>query len=150
MVPRATSDWPTAADGTWLDGSVKVGWVLAMPFMPTAASWLAEPQAAVSIARQQLAQRQKELEAAEQKRLAFETANPALAKGGTSPIQRIEALRAELRGIDADLAAAQSALAAINGQLAGTPKTLQGTFDTAAVLNLVSRRRTDFQANFNN
>lgn len=76
---------------------------------------------------QQLAQRQKELEAAEQKRLAFETANPALAKGSTSPIQRIEALRAELRGIDADLAAAQSALAAINGQLAGTPRNLQGT-----------------------
>ena len=76
---------------------------------------------------QQLAQRQKELEAAEQKRLAFEAANPALAKGGTSPIQRVEALRAELRGIDADLAAAQSALAAINGQLAGTPKTLAGT-----------------------
>ena len=76
---------------------------------------------------QQLAQRQKELEAAEQKRLAFETANPALAKGGTSPIQRIEALRAELRGIDADLMAAQSALAAINGQLAGTPKTLQSS-----------------------
>ena len=75
---------------------------------------------------QQLAQRQKELETAEQKRLAFEAANPALAKGGTSPIQRIEGLRAELRGIDADLAAAQSALAAINGQLAGTPRTLQG------------------------
>ncbi len=76
---------------------------------------------------QQLAQRQKELEAAEQKRLAFEAANPSLAKGGTSPIQRVESLRAELRGIDADLAAAQSALAAINGQLAGTPKTLAGT-----------------------
>jgi hypothetical protein len=36
----------------------------------------------------------------------------------------MEASRAELRGIDADLAAAQSALAAINGQLAGTPPTL--------------------------
>lgn len=79
---------------------------------------------------QQLAQRQKELETAEQKRLAFEAANPALAQGGTSPIQRIEALRAELRGIDADLAAAQSALAAINGQLAGTPRTLQGATPT--------------------
>ncbi len=75
---------------------------------------------------QQLAQRQKELETAEQKRLSFEAANPALAKGGTSPIQKVESLRAELRGIDADLAAAQSALAAINGQLAGTPRTLQG------------------------
>ena len=39
-------------------------------------------------------------------------------------IQRLEASRAELRGIDADIAAAQSALAAINGQLSGTPATL--------------------------
>ncbi|HEX4848864.1 MAG TPA: XrtA system polysaccharide chain length determinant [Novosphingobium sp.] len=75
---------------------------------------------------QQLASRQKELEAAEQKRLAFEAANPSFAKDGPSPVQRLETLRAELRGIDADLAAAQSALAAINGQLAGTPRTLPG------------------------
>jgi polysaccharide chain length determinant protein (PEP-CTERM system associated) len=85
-----------------------------------------EMSSSLSFMDQQLAQRQKELETAEQKRLAFESANPALAKGGTSPIQRIESLRAELRGIDADLAAAQSALAAINGQLAGTPRTLPG------------------------
>ncbi len=76
---------------------------------------------------QQLADRQKELESAEQKRLTFEAANPALAGGGNSVLQRLEASRAELRGIDADLAAAQSALAAINGQLAGTPKSLPGT-----------------------
>tara|TARA_B100000678_G_C18155747_1_gene480841 strand:- start:339 stop:1193 length:855 start_codon:yes stop_codon:yes gene_type:complete len=31
-----------------------------------------------------------------------------------------------MRGVEADLAAAQSALAAINGQLAGTPQTIQG------------------------
>jgi polysaccharide chain length determinant protein (PEP-CTERM system associated) len=41
-------------------------------------------------------------------------------------LQRLEASRAELRGIDADLAAAQSALAAINGQLAGTPASIAG------------------------
>jgi len=75
---------------------------------------------------QQLAQRQKELEAAEQKRLAFEAQNPELAQGGMSVMQRLESSRAELRGLDADLAAAQSALAAINGQLAGTPRTLAG------------------------
>lgn len=80
---------------------------------------------------QQLADRQKELEAAEQKRLAFEAANPALAGGGSSVLQRLEASRAELRGIDADLAAAQSALAAINGQLAGTPKVLAGSAASA-------------------
>jgi polysaccharide chain length determinant protein (PEP-CTERM system associated) len=75
---------------------------------------------------QQLASRQKDLEAAEQKRLAFEAQNPLLAAGGTSVLQRLEASRAELRGIDADLAAAQSALASINGQLAGTPATIAG------------------------
>lgn len=75
---------------------------------------------------QQLEQRQKELEAAEQKRLAFEAANPDLIQGGASALQRLENSRAELRGIDADLAAAQSALAAINGQLAGTPQSLPG------------------------
>jgi len=75
---------------------------------------------------QQLAERQKQLEAAEQRRLAFEAQNPELAQGGSSLIQRLEASRAEQRGIDADIAAAQSALAAINGQLAGTPPTLAG------------------------
>ena len=75
---------------------------------------------------QQLAQRQKELGDAEQKRLAFESQNPTLAGGAAAGLQKIESARSELRGIDADLAAAQSALAAINGQLAGTPKMLAG------------------------
>ncbi len=73
---------------------------------------------------QQLADRQKQLETAEQARLAFEAKYPELAQGGTSVLQRLEAGRAEMRGIDADLAAAQSALAAINGQIAGTPSTI--------------------------
>lgn len=76
---------------------------------------------------QQLASRQKDLEAAEQKRLAFEAQNPDMAQGGMSVLQKLEQNRAELRGIDADLAAAQSALASINGQLAGTPKVLPGS-----------------------
>lgn len=75
---------------------------------------------------QQLAARQKELAAAEQKRLDFESRNPSLAGGAGAGLQKIESARAELRGIDADLAAAQSALAAINGQIAGTPKTIAG------------------------
>ncbi|MEY4720793.1 MAG: hypothetical protein RIQ46_518 [Pseudomonadota bacterium] len=75
---------------------------------------------------QQLAERQKDLEAAEQKRLAFEAQHPELAKGGVGLIQRMEASRTQLRDLKADLAAAQSALASINGQLAGTPQTLPG------------------------
>jgi polysaccharide chain length determinant protein (PEP-CTERM system associated) len=80
----------------------------------------------IDFMNQQLTQRQKELEGAEQRRLTFEAQHPELARGGASVLQRIEASRAELRGIDADLAAAQSALAAINGQLAGTSQMLAG------------------------
>ncbi len=75
----------------------------------------------------QLADRQKALESAESRRTQFEASHPELAQGSTTVLQRMEANRTEMRGIDADLAAAQSALAAINGQLAGTPATLAGT-----------------------
>jgi polysaccharide chain length determinant protein (PEP-CTERM system associated) len=75
---------------------------------------------------QQLADRQKQLEEAEQRRLTFEAKYPELAQGGASLLQRMETSRAELRGIDADIAAAQSSLAAINGQVAGTPASLAG------------------------
>lgn len=73
---------------------------------------------------QQLAERQAELEAAEQRRLEFETANPELIGGADAISQRLETNRGELRGVDADLAAAQSALAAINGQIASTPRNI--------------------------
>ena len=73
---------------------------------------------------QQLADRQKELELAEQRRSAFEAQHPEMIQGGAGAMQRLEASRSELRGIEGDLAAAQAALAAINGQLAGTPQTI--------------------------
>lgn len=75
---------------------------------------------------QQLDARKTELETAEQKRLAFEAEHPELI-GGTGAIStRLAQARAEVRGVEADLAAGQSALAAINGQLAGTPRALSG------------------------
>ncbi len=92
---------------------------------------------------QQLADRQKQLESAEQKRLAFEAQNPMLAQGGTTVIQRLEAGRAELRGIDADLAAAQSALAAINGQLAGTPSTIAGVGSAGGARGAFAQAQAD-------
>ena len=73
---------------------------------------------------QQLADRQKDLELAEQRRSAFEAQHPEMIQGGAGAMQRLEASRSELRGIEGDLAAAQAALAAINGQLAGTPQTI--------------------------
>ncbi|WP_305096205.1 XrtA system polysaccharide chain length determinant [Croceibacterium aestuarii] len=73
---------------------------------------------------QQLAERSRQLEEAEQKRLAFESEHPDLA-GGTEAISaKINANRDDLRAVQADLAAAKSALAAIDGQLASTPRTL--------------------------
>jgi len=73
---------------------------------------------------QQLANRQGELQAAEQRRMVFETAHPELAQGGQSLIQRLEQSRASIRGLDADIAAAQGSLAAINAQIGGTPQTI--------------------------
>jgi polysaccharide chain length determinant protein (PEP-CTERM system associated) len=72
----------------------------------------------------QLETRKRELEAAEKTRLTFESQNADLIPGNVSLPQRLEAARSEMRGIDADLAAAQSALAAIEGQLSGTPQTI--------------------------
>lgn len=92
---------------------------------------------------QQLAARSKELEAAEKRRLAFESQYPALAQGGAGMLQRMEANRAELRGIDADLAAAQSALAAINGQLAGTPATIAGAPGTGGARGALAQAQAD-------
>ncbi len=76
---------------------------------------------------QQLEARKRDLEAAEQQRLAFEAQNPELIGGSEVMSARLQNLRSEVRSVDADLAAAQSALAAINGQLAGTPRTLTTT-----------------------
>ncbi len=73
---------------------------------------------------QQLADRQQELQAAEQKRVAFETQNLGLLPGAGSASQQLLAARTELGQIDSQLASAQSSLAALNGQLAGTPPTI--------------------------
>ena len=73
---------------------------------------------------QQLEDRKRELEAAETRRLAFEAEHPELIGGSTTLATKIQQARTELRGVEGDLAAAQSALAAINGQIAGTPRTI--------------------------
>ena len=73
---------------------------------------------------QQLGERQKQLEEAEQRRLAFEAQHPELIGGAQAIAAKLESARSEQRSVDADLAAAQSALAAIDGQLQGTPRVL--------------------------
>ena len=81
---------------------------------------------AVAVLDAQLQERAKDLEAAEAKLTAFEAEHPELAGGSGAISTRLNQTRTELRGVDADIAAAQSSLAAINGQIAGTPQTLPG------------------------
>lgn len=77
----------------------------------------------------QLQERKAELEQAEQRRLAFESQYPDLVGGSDSLSKKVQDARAELRNVDADLAAAQSGLAAIANQIAGTPRTVAGGKD---------------------
>ena len=72
----------------------------------------------------QIEARQKALQESEAKRVAYETQNLRLLPGVGSVSQRMEASRAELSQIESQLIQARSSLAALNGQLAGTPSTL--------------------------
>ena len=95
---------------------------------------------------QQLKAREKELEEAESRRNAFEAQHPEMVQGGAAGLQRLESSRSELRGIDADLAAAQSALAAINGQLAGTPQTLAASGPAGGTRGALGQAMADLNA----
>jgi polysaccharide chain length determinant protein (PEP-CTERM system associated) len=77
----------------------------------------------------QLDERKLELEQAEQRRLAFEAEYPDLIGGSESLSTKVQQARTELRDVDANLAAAESALGAISSQLANTPRTLAGGRD---------------------
>ncbi|WP_285709644.1 XrtA system polysaccharide chain length determinant [Erythrobacter oryzae] len=77
----------------------------------------------------QLQERKAELEQAEQRRLAFESQYPDLVGGSDSLSKKVQDARAELRNVEADLAAAQSGLAAISGQISSTPRTIAGGRD---------------------
>lgn len=93
----------------------------------------------------QLAERQAELEKAEQRRLMFESEHPEMIQGGAVAVQKLEASRSQQRALEADLAAAQSALAAINGQLAGTPQMLPGGMAGSASASL-AQAQSDMSA----
>ncbi|MEL6485667.1 MAG: chain-length determining protein, partial [Pseudomonadota bacterium] len=79
---------------------------------------------ALSKIEEQLAERKAELEDAEARRLAFEAEYPDLVGGSATLSSKIQQLRTEMRDIDADLAGAQSSLAALDAQIASTPRTL--------------------------
>jgi polysaccharide chain length determinant protein (PEP-CTERM system associated) len=84
---------------------------------------------AISDLDRQLDERKLELEQAEQRRLAFEAQYPDLVGGSDSLSNKVQQARAELRNVEADLAAAQSGLAAISGQISSTPRTVSGGRD---------------------
>jgi polysaccharide chain length determinant protein (PEP-CTERM system associated) len=84
----------------------------------------AEIDKAIAELDDQLEERKKELEAAEERRLAFEAQYPELIGGSETLSTKIQQARTELRDIDADLAAAQTSLASVNAQLQSTPRTI--------------------------
>ena len=79
-------------------------------------------QDSIEFLNQQLAEREAELAAAEERRLAFETAHPELIGGAQAIANQLSATRSELRAVEADLAASQSALAGLEGQISSTPR----------------------------
>jgi len=86
----------------------------------------AEISGAIADLNEQLEERRIELDSAEERRLAFEAQYPELIGGSQSLSTKVQQSRTELRDIDADLAAAQAALANINSQIANTPRTIAG------------------------
>ncbi len=89
----------------------------------------ADVSAAIADLNEQLEERKIELEATEERRLTFETQYPELIGGSETLSSRVQQSRTELRDIDADLAAAQSALAAISSQISSTPRTIFSAAD---------------------
>lgn len=85
-----------------------------------------ETRQSLAFLDQQLGQRSQQLAAAEQRRVEFEQRYAGMLPGAGSISQRMDAARSEINNIDSQLVQAQSALAAMNGQLAGTPQTLPG------------------------
>lgn len=80
---------------------------------------------------QQLADRQKALQVAEQKKADFADKYLGSLPGVGTLSERIATARSQLAQVSSDLAAAQSSLAAVNGQMAGTSATVAGAGGTA-------------------
>ncbi len=81
----------------------------------------------------QLATRQKQLSDAEAKRADFQNRYLGALPGTGSVADRIGASRAQMAQVDGDLGAANSALAAVQGQMASTPREIAGTGPTGGM-----------------
>ena len=104
-----------------------------------------EVASTIAFLDEQLNDRKAELESAEQRRLTFEAPNPDLVGGTATVAGRLQGMRTEMRGVDADIAAAQSALAAINGQLASTPRSIM-TADSGGARNALAQAQSQLAA----
>jgi polysaccharide chain length determinant protein (PEP-CTERM system associated) len=85
-----------------------------------------ETKQSIAFLDQQIAERGRQLAGAEQRRVEFEQRYAGVLPGAGSIGQRMDAARLEINNIESQLVQAQSALSAMNGQLAGTPQTLPG------------------------
>ena len=85
-----------------------------------------ETTQSLSFLDSQLQARQKQLQEAEAKRTDFQNRYLGALPGSGSLTDRMGAVRTQMSQIDSDLAAAQSSVAALNGQLAGTPQMVAG------------------------
>ena len=83
-----------------------------------------ENQSTLRFLDAQLAQRQQQLSDAEDKQSAFEQKFMGLLPGTGSVADRMATARSQLDDIESNYAAASSALASVNGEMAGTPATI--------------------------
>lgn len=79
----------------------------------------------------ELKRREQALQEAEQRRVEFETNFMGLLPGDGSYAQRLSAARAELSGLDQQIAIGQSSLASLRAQMAGTPANMPGVDNSA-------------------
>ena len=75
---------------------------------------------------QQLAERQRQLRDADQKRVAFQADVVGVLPGQGSIADRVSAAKQQIAQIDQDLVTAQASLAGVTGQMAGTPQSVGG------------------------
>lgn len=103
-----------------------VGKLIDLFLASNAAGGVAEAQRSLQFLDAQLAQRGQQLQDAEQQQQAFDQKYMGMLPGSGSIDQRMDAARSQLADVETNLAAAQSSLAAINGQMVSTPATIPG------------------------
>lgn len=103
-----------------------------------------ETKQSLGFLNSQVEQRGRQLQEAEQRRVAFEQKYIGLLPGVGSINDRMNAARTEMNQIDPQLIAAQSALSSMNGQLAGTPSMIAGA--TTGGLSALGSAQADLSA----